>query len=107
MNAPNFTLFTTQQVIGMLKATRSTDIDVLAATRQDLLGQASQLKMFGIFPMVVGIAMTVTIIGAVVGIPVLVFGVWARGRGKKNIDTVNRAFAEYTQSINSAVAVPA
>lgn len=89
-----------QQVTGALKATRSNDPDVLFAKKEELLFETRRLKLLGIMPIIVGGAMSLTIIGAFVGIPIMIFGFWMRSRIKRNTANADEALAEY---INSAL----
>jgi hypothetical protein len=88
-----------QQVIGALKATGSSDADVLFARKEELLADTRRMKLLGVFPFIVGIAMSLTIIGAVVGIPIIFFGVWVRKRIRWNTQTAESALADYLSSI--------
>ena len=45
--------------------------------------------------MVCGGVLTITIIGAILGIPLLILGWFMRSRGVSNIATVEAAYAEY------------
>jgi len=88
-----------QQVIGSLRATGSTDPDVLFAKKEDLLSETKRLKLLGIVPLIAGSILTVTIIGAIVGIPMLLVGFSVRKSIKHNIAVTDAALAEYMQSI--------
>jgi hypothetical protein len=88
-----------QQVIGALKATGSSDPDVLYARKEELLAESRKMKLLGIFPIIVGVAMSLTVIGAVVGIPVILFGLFVKKRIRTNIETAESALAEYLASI--------
>ena len=96
-----FSLVTSQQVIGALKATGSTDPDVLAAAKDELASTYKPLKWFGIWGIVTGTLATLLIITAIIGVPVLLFGIWALRRSKKNMRVLDAAFAEYTARIAS------
>lgn len=89
-----------QQVIGSLRATGSIDPDVLFAKKEDLLSETKRLKLLGIVPLIVGSILTVTIIGAIVGIPMLLVGFSVRRATKHNITVTDAALAEYLQSIS-------
>ncbi|NWF83997.1 MAG: hypothetical protein HXY18_09240 [Bryobacteraceae bacterium] len=84
-----------QQVLGALKSTGSSDPDVLYARKEELLAESHRMKLLGIAPIIVGGAMTLTVIGAVVGIPVVIFGVVMRRRIKNNIRIAGEVYAEY------------
>jgi hypothetical protein len=88
-----------QQVIGSLRATGSTDPDVLFAKKEDLLAETKRLKLLGIVPIIVGSIMTVTIVGAIVGIPMLFVGFSVRKSITHNIAVTDAALADYMQSI--------
>lgn len=92
---PRFGVVTHQQVIGALKATGSTDPDVLAAALDQFAAPYRPLKWFGIWGMVTGGLCTAFIILAFIGIPIFIFGVWAFRRAKKNALTIHEAYAEY------------
>ena len=104
-HAVRFGLVTRQQVIGALKATGSTDPDVLAAAKDELAGSYKPLKWFGIWGLVTGTLATALVLTAFIGIPVLIFGFWALRRAKKNMQTLESAFGEYTGSIGSGPAL--
>jgi hypothetical protein len=52
-------------------------------------------KTYGTILMVCGGVLTITIIGAILGIPLLILGWFMRSRGVSNIATVEAAYAEY------------
>lgn len=89
-----------QQVFGALKACGSHDPDVLYARKEELLADSKKMKLLGIIPIIVGAAVCLTIIGAVVGIPAIVFGMWVRKRIRTNIETANSAYSEYMASVS-------
>lgn len=88
-----------QQVIGNLRATGSTDRDVLYAKKEEILAETRRLKLLGIVPIVVGILMTVTVIGAIVGIPMIVVGVLVRKSYNHNLAITDEALSEYLQKL--------
>lgn len=88
-----------QQAIGALKATGSSDPDVLFARKEELLTDTRKLRLLGVFPIIVGVVATLTVVGAVVGIPAILFGLWVRRRIRHNVTTVDAAYAEYRASI--------
>ncbi len=88
-----------QSVIGSLKATGSRDPDVLHAAKASLM---SPLKIPRIAAFVVGfsgIFLTITLIGAFIGIPMLFVAWWFWRRGGKNIAAVEEGYAEYLRTI--------
>src|SRR5688572_8222894 len=76
MTTPSFSLITRQQVLGTLKATRSTDADVLATAKEELIQPNKFLKFMGIWAYVTGGLATILILTAIIGIPLLIFGWW-------------------------------
>lgn len=88
-----------QQVLGALKATGSSDPDVLFARKEELLAESKKMRLLGIVPIVVGVAVSLTIIGAIAGIPAILFGLWVRKRIKTNVETADAAYAAYLGSI--------
>lgn len=94
-----------QQVIGALKATGSSDADVLFARKEEMLTESRKMKLLGIFPILVGVDMSLTIIGAVVGVPAISFGLWVKKRMKNNIRTADEAYQEYLGGIGAQVRV--
>jgi hypothetical protein len=97
-----------QMVIGALKATGSSDRDVLYARKEELLadmsGAASNFRAWGMI--VSGAVLTLTIIGGIIGIPAMLFGIWMRAKLKKNTELTEAAFNEYLRSsgVSSEVA---
>jgi Family of unknown function (DUF5362) len=78
-----------------LKSTGSRDPDVLHTQKISLLSAARFPKMVGIYLMVLGPLMTVLILTAFIGIPLIILGWWMRRRGVRNIATVEEAYGEY------------
>jgi hypothetical protein len=99
-----FTKMDRQSVIGALKATGSRDPDILYSQKTELLSLAKQLKLLGIICMVGGAFFTITVILAIAGIPLAIFGWWCWSFGKKNIAAVEAGYAEYLASSAAASA---
>jgi hypothetical protein len=85
-------------VIGFLKSTGSRDPDVLYTQKKNLESAAKFPKYAGVYIMVIGALMTVMIITAFIGIPLLILGWWMRRRGVRNIEAVEAAYQEYVGS---------
>src|SRR4051812_18896077 len=96
-------------VIGALKATGSSDRDVLYARKEELLadmsGAASTFRAWALI--VCGAVLTLTIIGGVVGIPAMLFGIWMRAKLTKNTALTEAAFDEYLRSVGVSSQVAA
>lgn len=90
-----------QSVIGMLKATGSKDADVLRLQKQTLLNTAKKTKMFAILSIVVGVGSSLTLILAIFGIPLALFGWWALRRSTQNRQTVEEAWTDYLRAANA------
>jgi hypothetical protein len=95
---------THQQVIGSLRATGSTDPDVLFARKEELLTETRRMKLLTIAPLIIGGILTISLIGAIVGIPAMIFGYLVRKTYNSNIAIADGALAEYMQSIQSSIA---
>jgi len=87
-----FTKLDVQGVIGALKSTGSQDADVLYAQKQQLLAPASHLKLLGMILMGGGALLTITVIAAILGIPLAIFGWFCWSFGKKNIAAVETGY---------------
>ena len=92
---------THQQVIGSLRATGSTDPDVLFARKEELLEETKRLRLLGVVPLIVGTILTISIIGAIVGIPMLLVGFSVRKAYKHNIAVTDEALAEYMRTVRA------
>lgn len=90
-----------QSVIGALKATGSRDPDILHSQKNQLLSAPKNLKMLGIILMVGGAFFTVTVILAIAGIPLAIFGWFCWNFGKKNIAAVEEGYAEYLGALKA------
>lgn len=106
MQQPQFGLVTRERVLGMLKATGSTDPDVLLAAKEEFSYGYRILKFFGIWGLVTGVLATLLIVLAFIGIPLLIFGWWALRRSKRNVRLIESTFAEYVASVSGKTAVP-
>jgi hypothetical protein len=88
-----------QAVVGTLKATGTTDRDVLYAQKQKLLAQPKQLVLLGKILMVGGALLTITVVAAILGIPSVIFGWWTWNFGKKNVAAVEAGFEQFSRSV--------
>lgn len=84
-----------QMVMGFLKSTGSRDPDVLHAQKASLMSAARFPKMVGLYLMVLGGLLTVLILTAIIGLPMIALGWWLRGRGVKNVKVVEETYNEY------------
>jgi hypothetical protein len=93
-----FTKLDRQSVIGTLKSCSSRDPDVLYAQKAQLLTPAKHLKLLGLICIACGAVFTVTVVLAFIGIPLAIFGWWVGRFGKRNIQTVEAAYADFLAS---------
>ena len=82
-------------VLGFLKAAGSRDPDVLHGQQAQLVSLARFPKLVGVYLMVMGGLLTILIIPAFIGIPLLILGWWVRGRGVSNLKLVDATYAEF------------
>lgn len=87
-----------QTVLGYLKAAGSRDPDVLHTHRSTLVSLGRFPKLAGVYVMVLGALLTLTILGAFLGIPALILGWWMRRRGVRNLEAIEAGFAEFVAS---------
>ena len=91
-------------VTGYMKLAGNNDPDVLASRRSELIRQQGPMKYFAIALIVLGSIMTLTIIGAIGGIPVLCVGGWLLSRVKSNVRLIEEASQDYINRLSSQVA---
>jgi hypothetical protein len=91
-----------QMVIGYLKSTGSRDPDVLHTQKAEILSAAKFPKNAGVYLMVLGGLMTIMILTAFIGIPLLILGWWMRRRGVANVQVVEATYAEYVGQASAA-----
>jgi hypothetical protein len=86
---------TPQEVINALKATGATDEDVLYAAKT-LYGAPFRFQRgAGIASLLLGTLISLTGIGALLGLPTALFGIWLWRKGLRNLAVVEAAFAGY------------
>ncbi|HEY8793685.1 MAG TPA: hypothetical protein VIM15_01985 [Gemmatimonadaceae bacterium] len=109
VNLSKFSLADTspQQVLGVLKAAGSTDPDVLFAAKEEFGSTFATQRFQGMGLLVVGALSSITIILAIIGVPVAVFGWWLWRKGVRNIATVEAAYSGYLESIRAGGAMVA
>lgn len=90
------TKFDTQEVMTILKEIGSRDMDSLQLQKMRLLSLCEFPNTFGVFIMILGGTLSLTILLAPIGIPVMIFGWWIRRRAINSITAIECAFVEYT-----------
>lgn len=83
-------------VIGYLKSTGSRDPDIIHTQKANLVSLAKFPKYVGVYVMVLGAMLTITILMSFIGIPMLILGWWMRGRGVQNLKVVEQGYSEYS-----------
>ena len=97
----SFSRIDRQQVLGQLKSVGSADRDVLYAAKERILETVKPLKIIGMWAYITGGLMTLMILMAFLGIPLIIFGWWVRKRGRQNIEVIESTYAEYMKSIGA------
>ena len=85
-----------QSVTGFFKAAGTRDPDILLMKKQTLIAPNRNMKIAGIGLTVLGVLMTLTIIMAILGIPLVLFGAWMWWFTTRNISVVEAVYSEYT-----------
>jgi hypothetical protein len=88
-----------QTVVGFLKSAGSRDPDILHTQKTHLISLAKFPKLAGIYIMVLGALLTITILGAFIGLPMLGIGWWMRRRGVRNLETVEAGYTEFLGTV--------
>jgi hypothetical protein len=103
VNLSKFSLADTsaRQVVGVLKATGSSDPDVLYAAKEDYGSTFATQRFQGLGLLITGALSSITIILAVIGVPVAIFGWWFWKKGQRNIAIVEAAYADYISSMQT------
>jgi hypothetical protein len=94
-------------VLGALKSTVSKDPDVLRAKLGELTEQTKGLRLWSWVPVISGALLTITIIGAIIGVPILLLGIWLRRKTARNLKMADDTMNEYMQSLGISSAMAA
>jgi 3-oxoacyl-(acyl-carrier-protein) synthase len=92
---PKTTTIDSRQVTAALHATGSSDPDVLFARKEELLDRTRKMIVTATASIVGGLAMSLTLVGAIIGIPVIRRGLVMRKCATENAKTVESAYLEY------------
>ena len=87
-----------QQAIDALRSTGSSDPDVLCARKEELLNRIRKMKLFAITQMIVGIVVSLTIIGAIVGVPLMIRGLALKRCAEASDNAVETTYEEYVNA---------
>lgn len=106
VNLSKFSLADTtpQQVVGVLKGTGSSDADVLFAAKEEFGSTFATQRFQGLGLLITGALSCLTIVLAIIGVPVAVFGWWLWKKGQRNVATVEAAYANYLASMHPSAA---
>jgi hypothetical protein len=99
-----FNLVAPEALLGALKATGSTDRDVLYAAKEEFAARYRPLRWFGIWGLVAGGLATLLVITAFIGIPLMILGWWWLRRARRNLATIEATYATYTGQVAAAPA---
>jgi hypothetical protein len=88
-----------QTVFGTFKSSASHDPDVLYAQKETLLGPYKNLKRLAILCAVLGAFLTVTVFGAILGIPTMVGAWWLWRFQTKQCEAVEAGYAQYLTTV--------
>ncbi|MEP7367586.1 MAG: DUF5362 family protein [Acidobacteriota bacterium] len=89
------------QVTGALKSTGSSDEYILFARKEELLVDTRKMNLRGVLAITAGIAMCLTILGAVAGVPAILYGRRLRKQIRTNIETAEAAYTEYVAALST------
>jgi hypothetical protein len=88
-----------ETVFGTLKATGSSDPDVLYVQKEALLAPYKNLKRLAILAAVVGAFFTITMLLALFGVPLMLGAWWLWRFQAKNTAAVEAGYTEYLSSV--------
>ena len=98
-NHPVTIPFGSQQVTAAFEATGSSDPDVLFGRKEELLDGARSMSRAATAQIIGGLALSLTIVGAVVGVPTIRRGLAARKNIAESKHVVECAYREYLAKI--------
>jgi hypothetical protein len=94
----------TQDVVRRLRATGSSDPDVLYAARQELSEPFDRHRIVSLWIIIVGTLVCCTVVLAPIGVPAVLYGVGRHRRTRQNLVTIATAHAEYVATLTAAEA---
>ena len=93
----------TQAVTRRLKATGSTDPDVLYAAREELAAPFQRHRVVCLLIIVAGTLVCFTLVLAPIGVPAVLYGVRHHRRTRANLETIEAAHVAYVSAITERV----
>jgi hypothetical protein len=91
--------FCLPQVTAALDATASSDPDVLFARKEELLADARRMSFAACVEVVAGLAASLTIVGAIVGVPAIRRGLARRKAIAASVEAVESGYSAYLVKI--------
>lgn len=86
-------------VAGYLKQAGSSDAQVLASRKQELVQKQQPMKLGSLIFIIIGAIMTITIIGAIAGVPMLAAAGWVQWKARTNLKTIDEAFDAFMSGL--------
>jgi hypothetical protein len=90
------------EVEGVLRASGSTDADVLFAATTEFGRPFRNQKVYGFVAIGAGAALSLTVVMLPVGVPLAIAGVWFWHKGNRNAAVIESAYTAYMASLTYA-----
>jgi hypothetical protein len=90
------------EVEGVLRASGSTDADVLFAATTEFGRPFRNQKVYGFVAIGAGAALSLTVVMLPVGVPLAIAGVWFWHKGNRNAGVIESAYTAYMASLTYA-----
>lgn len=87
-----------QQAVDALRSTGSSDPDVLYARKEELLSRTRKMKLLAITQIGVGTLLSLTIVAAIIGVPLIIQGVTRVRCARASIESVETTYEEYVNA---------
>lgn len=89
-------------VAGYLKLAGSSDPDVLASRKHELVQKQQPLKLGSLAFIVIGAILTLSIIGTIPGLPMLIAAGWVQWKVRGNLKTIDAAYDAFLAGLPPA-----
>lgn len=83
---------TPEFVTGYLKQANSADPDILESRKQELVQKQQPMKLGSLVFIVLGAILTISLIGAIAGLPMLLAAGWVQWKARTNLKTIESAY---------------
>ena len=83
---------TPEFVTGYLKQAHSSDPDILQSRRQELIQRQQPMKLGSLVFIVIGATLTISLIGTIVGLPMLIAASWVQWKARSYLKTIDAAY---------------